>query len=57
MCVCARARARARVCVCVCVLHRQSSLFRCIQLLIAQQVKYVNRNTLSMFKALNKSFK
>ena len=38
-------------------LHRQGSPSRCIQSRIAQQVKYVNRNALSMFKALNKDFK
>ena len=37
-------------------LHRQGSPSRCIQSLIAQHVKYVNRNALSMFKALNKCF-
>ena len=30
---------------------------QCIQLLIAQHIKYVNRNAFSMFKALNKCFK
>ena len=30
---------------------------RCIQSRIVQQVQYVNRNALSMFKALNKGFK
>ena len=30
---------------------------RCIQSRIVQLVKYVNRNALSMFKALNKGFK
>ena len=49
------------VCVCfffvVVFLHRQCSPSRCIQSRIVQQVKYVNRNALSMFKALNKGFK
>ena len=35
-------------------LHRQGSPSRGIQSLIAQHVKYVNHNALSMFKALNK---
>ena len=44
------------VCVYVCVFfHCKGS--RCIQSCMAQQVKYVNRNALSMFKALNKGFK
>ena len=44
--------------VCVFFLHRQGSPSRCIQSRIAQQqVKYVNCNALSMFKALNKGFK
>ena len=34
--------------------HRRGSPSRCIQSRIVQQVKYVNRNALSMFKALNK---
>ena len=38
-------------------LHRQGSPSRCIQSRIVQQVKHVNRNALSMFKALNKGFK
>ena len=38
-------------------LHRQGSPSRCTQSRIVQQVKYVNRNALSMFKALNKGFK
>ena len=40
-------------------LHRQSSPSRWIQSLIVptQQVEYVNRNALSMFKALNKGCK
>ena len=38
-------------------LHRQGAPSRCIQSRIAQQLKYVNRNALSMFKALNKGFK
>ena len=37
-------------------LHRQGSPSLCIQSLIAQHFKYVNRNALSMFKALNKRF-
>ena len=45
------------MCVC-CFLHRQI-LSRWINSLIAntQQVKYVNRNAFSMFKALNKGCK
>ena len=45
------------VVVCVCFLHRQGSPSRCMQSLIVQQVKCVNRNALSMIKALNKGFK
>ena len=44
-------------CVCVVVLfflHCQGSPSWCIQSRIVRQVKYVNRNALSMFKALNK---
>ena len=37
--------------------HRRCSPSLCIQSRIVQQVKYVNRNALSMFKALNKGFK
>ena len=37
-------------------LNRQGSPSWCIQSLIGQYVKYVNRNALSMFKALNKCF-
>ena len=43
--------------VCVCVLHRQGSRAGAFdQSLIVQQVKYANRNALSLFKALNKAF-
>ena len=47
------------MCVCAVFLHRQGSPSRWIQSLNAQnnRLKYVNRNALSMFKALNKSFK
>ena len=38
-------------------LHRQGSPSGCILSLIAQHLKYGNRNALSMFKALNKCFK
>ena len=44
--------AEENVCCCFCF-----SPSRCIQSRIVQQVKYVNRNALSMFKALNKGFK
>ena len=37
-------------------LHRQGSQPWCIQPLIAKHVKCVNRNALSMFKALHKYF-
>ena len=37
-------------------LHHQGSPFRCIQSLIAQHFKCVNRNAFSMLKALNKCF-
>ena len=50
-------RACVCVCVCVCVLHLQGTPSQCIQSRIAQQLKYVNRNVLSMFKAMNKCFK
>ena len=44
--------------VCVwCVLHRQGSPSGCQSLFSTQQVEYVNRNALSMFKALNKCCK
>ena len=39
------------------MLHIKLKLTTCIQSLIAQHVKYVNRNALSMFKALNTDFK
>ena len=42
------------MCVAVVFLHRQGSPSRCIHSRIVQQVKYVNHNALSMFKALNK---
>ena len=47
-----------KVCVCA-FLHRQGSPSGCIKFTrgVAQQVKYVNRNALSMFKALNKGFR
>ena len=45
------------VCVLLFFSHRLGSPSRCIQSRIVQQVKYVNRNALSMFKALNKGFK
>ena len=47
------------MCVCGVFLHRQGSPSRWIQSLNAQnnRLKYVNRNALSMFKALNKGFK
>ena len=45
------------VVVVVVVLHRQGFPSRCIQSRIVRQVKYVDRNALSMFKALNKGFK
>ena len=36
--------------------HLQGSQSQCIQSLIAQHIKYVNHNALSMLKALNKCF-
>ena len=42
---------------CVSFLHRQDFWSMCIQSFIAQHANYVNRNALSMFKALNKCFK
>ena len=47
------------MCVCGMFLHRQGVPSRWIQSLNAQnnKLKYVNRNALSMFKALNKGFK
>ena len=44
--------------VSVCVLHRQGSvLVDSVTHCPTQQVEYVNRNALSMFKALNKGCK
>ena len=42
------------MCVVVVFSHRRGSPSWCIQSRIVQQVKYVNRNALSMSKALNK---